>query len=46
MMKGVTAQKLKDGSHERWIEEAKAATKKRVEERKKKGQVGDEMDVS
>lgn len=46
MMKGVTAQKLKEGSHDKWIEDAKVATKKRTEERKKKGQVADEMDVS
>ena len=46
MMKGVTAQKLNEGGHEKWVEDAKAATKKRTEERKKKGHLGDEMDVS
>ncbi|KAK5138552.1 hypothetical protein LTR08_000140 [Meristemomyces frigidus] len=48
VMKGVMAAKLKDGSQGAWIEEAKAATEKRVQERQKKGQVGggDEMDVS
>lgn len=46
LMKGVSAQKVKEGSHEAWVEEAKAATKKRVEERKKKGTAGDEMDIS
>ena len=45
-MKGVTRQKVKEGSYDKWIEEAKEVTKKRVEERKKKGQQGDEMDVS
>lgn len=47
MMKGVTAAKLKDGSYQKWIEEAGAATQKRAEERKKKGVQGeDEMDIS
>ena len=47
-MKGVTRQKVKEGTYEKWIEEAKAATKKRVEDRRKKGHAGggDEMDVS
>jgi ubiquitin carboxyl-terminal hydrolase L5 len=45
-MKGVTRQKVKDGRYETWVEEAKATTKKRLEERRKKGQAGDEMDVS
>lgn len=45
-MKGVTRQKVKDERYESWVEEAKAATKKRLEERRKKGQAGDEMDVS
>ena len=45
-LKGVTRQKVKDASYDKWVEEAKTATKKRVEERKKKGQAGDEMDVS
>ncbi|KAI6830545.1 ubiquitinyl hydrolase [Hortaea werneckii] len=46
VMKGVTAQKVKDGSYEKWVEEAKASTRKRVEDRQKRGQQGDEMDVS
>lgn len=46
LMKGVSRQKVKEGSHDAWVNEAKAATKKRVEERKKKGVQGDEMDVS
>ncbi|KAF2771894.1 ubiquitinyl hydrolase [Teratosphaeria nubilosa] len=45
-MKGVTAAKLKDGSYEKWVEDAKAATQKRIEERGKKGQAADEMDLS
>ena len=46
VMKGVTRQKLESGNFEAWIEDGKAATKKRVEDRKRKGQSGDEMDVS
>ena len=46
VMKGVTAQKLKEGSYEKWVQDAKAATQKRVEDRQKRGQAGDEMDVS
>ena len=46
VMKGVTAQKVKEGSYEKWVEEAKASTRKRVEDRQKRGQQGDEMDVS
>ncbi|TKA70771.1 hypothetical protein B0A55_05468 [Friedmanniomyces simplex] len=47
VMKGVTAQKLKEGAYDAWVEEAKTATKKRIEERQKKGQHGgEEMDVS
>lgn len=46
MMKGVAGQKLKDGSYDKWIEDAKSATKKRVEDRQKRGQGADEMDLS
>lgn len=47
VMKGVTRGKVKDGGYDKWIEDAKATTTKRMEERRKKGQVGgDEMDVS
>ena len=46
VMKGVTREKLRDGSYVKWIEDAKGVTKKRLEERKKKGQSGDEIDVS
>ncbi|KAK4956075.1 hypothetical protein LTR66_013404 [Elasticomyces elasticus] len=45
LMKAVTRAKLKDGSYERWVEDAKAKTKKRVEGSRKKGGDGDEMDV-
>lgn len=46
LMKGVTAQKVEDGSYDRWIEDAKRATKKRVDERQKKGHSGEDMDLS
>lgn len=47
VMRGVAAQKVKGGGYEAWIEEAKEGTKKRVEERKKKGRGGgEEMDLS
>lgn len=48
VMKGVTAEKLHqgEGKHEEWVEAAKAATAKRVEESRRKGRAGDEMDLS
>ncbi|KAK5700446.1 hypothetical protein LTR97_004963 [Elasticomyces elasticus] len=51
VMKGVTGMKLKEGSHVKWIEDATASTKARMEERKRKGEVGGEvggedMDIS
>lgn len=46
VMKGVTKEKVKRGEFEKWVDDAKATTKKRVEERKKKGGQADEMDVS
>jgi len=45
-MKGVTAAKLKEGSYEKWIEDAKATTQKRSDDRKNKGHGADEMDMS
>ena len=46
MMKAVTASKLKEGNgaYEKWIEDAKAKTKERVEEKRKKGG-GEKVDV-
>lgn len=44
-MKGVTAAKVKDGSYEKWVEDARATTRKRAEDRKSRGQGGDEMDI-
>ena len=46
VMKGVGASKVKDGSYDKWIEDAKTATKKRIEDRQKRGQSADEMDLS
>jgi ubiquitin carboxyl-terminal hydrolase L5 len=47
VMKGVTANKVqREGAHEEWVEAAKAATAKRVEESRQKGRAGDEMDLS
>ncbi|KAF2722988.1 ubiquitinyl hydrolase [Polychaeton citri CBS 116435] len=45
VMKGVTAAKTKDGSYDKWIEGAKAANAKRIEDRRKKGGSGDEMEM-
>ncbi|KAK4892177.1 hypothetical protein LTR27_009361 [Elasticomyces elasticus] len=51
VMKGVTAQKLKEGMYKKWVEDAVEGTKTRMEERKRKGEVGgmeggEEMDIS
>lgn len=45
VMRGVSRQKVREGSFDAWVEDAKKATGKRVEERKKRGAQGDEMDV-
>jgi ubiquitin carboxyl-terminal hydrolase L5 len=45
-MKGVTAAKLKEGTYEKWVEDAKATTLKRSDDRKNKGRGADEMDMS
>jgi len=46
VMKGVVGEKIKGGRFEEWVEEAKRTTAGRVAERKKKGGMGEEMDVS
>lgn len=46
VMKGVARQKIKEGRFEQWVEEAKMATARRVEERKSKGGMGEDMDMS
>ncbi|KAF2456851.1 ubiquitin carboxyl-terminal hydrolase [Lineolata rhizophorae] len=47
LMKGVVKSKLDEGedAYKAWIEEAKGKTRKRVEERSKRGQAVDEMDT-
>lgn len=47
LLKGVVKAKLAEGegAYEKWVEEAKAKTKSRIEERSKKGTAVDEMDV-
>lgn len=44
-MKGVTAAKVKEGTYDKWVEDAKATTQKRSDDRKRKGQGADEMDI-
>jgi ubiquitin carboxyl-terminal hydrolase L5 len=44
-MKGVTAAKVKEGTYDKWVEDAKATTQKRFDDRKRKGQGADEMDI-
>lgn len=46
VMKGVTALKLREGSYDKWVEEAKTATRRRMEERRGRAGGGDEMDVT
>ncbi|KAK3691876.1 hypothetical protein LTR37_018369 [Vermiconidia calcicola] len=47
VMKGVARRKMEEeGGFQKWVEEGMASTQKRMEERKKRGQAGDEMDVS
>ncbi|KAK3074265.1 hypothetical protein LTR53_003426 [Teratosphaeriaceae sp. CCFEE 6253] len=46
VMKGVVGMKLKDGTYESWVEDAKKATKGRMEDKQKRGQGADEMDVT
>lgn len=46
LMKGVVKTKLLqgDGAYDKWIEDAKAKTKKRMEDRKKQGIASDGVD--
>jgi ubiquitin carboxyl-terminal hydrolase L5 len=46
VMKGVAGQKMREGTYEKWITDAKAATRKRVEQKQKRGQGAEEMDMS
>jgi ubiquitin carboxyl-terminal hydrolase L5 len=47
LTKGVVRSKLKEGdkAYDAWVQAAKAKTKSRMEERRKKGAAADEMDV-
>lgn len=45
LLKGVVAAKLKEGSYDKWVEEAKERTKKKVEEGRRKGKDVDEMEM-
>jgi len=45
LLKGVVKQKIEQGTYESWVEEAKGRTKKKVEEGRKKGSGGDEMEM-
>lgn len=42
VLKGVVREKVRNGAYDAWVEEAKEKTKKRVEERRKKGVVSEE----
>lgn len=49
ILKGVIGMKLKQGGDEaygKWVEEAKETTKKRIEQKRTRGQAGDAMDLS
>ncbi|KAF2222823.1 ubiquitin carboxyl-terminal hydrolase [Elsinoe ampelina] len=46
LLKGVVEEKVKKGEYEGWVEEAKGRTRKKVEEQRKRGKGGDEMDIS
>ena len=45
LMKGVVGQKIKEGSYEQWVSDAKGRTQKRVEDARKKGAHPDEMEM-
>lgn len=45
LMKGVVGKKVKEGSYETWIGEAKDRTKKKLEDGRKKGKDVDEMEM-
>ena len=49
VLKGVIGMKVKQGGEEgyqKWVDEAKESTKKRIEQKKARGQAGDAMDMS
>jgi ubiquitin carboxyl-terminal hydrolase L5 len=43
ILKGVVREKVKEGKYEGWVEEAKERTKKRMEDRAKRGQGEEEL---
>ncbi|EOD48874.1 putative ubiquitin carboxyl-terminal hydrolase 2 protein [Neofusicoccum parvum UCRNP2] len=45
LMKGVVKAKVDDGKYDQWVDEAKAKTRQRAQDRAKKGIASDEMDV-
>jgi len=46
LLKGVVKAKIEDGTYEKWVQEAKDRTKKKVDEGKKKGSSGgDDMEM-
>ncbi|GAB7356777.1 hypothetical protein MBLNU459_g7672t1 [Dothideomycetes sp. NU459] len=45
LLKGVVAKKVEDGKYDAWVEESKQATKKKLDEGRKRGQDTDEMEM-
>jgi len=45
VLKGVVAQKTKEGTYDAWVDEAKNRTKTKTEEARRKGGQGDEMEM-
>lgn len=45
LSKGVTAAKLKDGTYDQWIKDATDATQRRLQEKQRKGDNSDEMEM-
>lgn len=45
LLKGVVKQKIQEGTYEKWVEEAKGRSKKKLEDGRKKGRDVDEMEM-
>jgi len=45
VLKEVTRMKVRDGSYDKWIEDAKEETRRKIEEKRKKGAAGEKMEV-
>lgn len=43
VLKGVVRQKIKDGTYDTWVKEAEGSTRKKLEERRKRGQQDEQM---